>query len=182
MKKNLKNSLSLIFFLAHLFIAPTLRASDVHLIIPEHITPLSMGSYLEYVIDTNNAINIQNIPYIKELSRSDRDIPNYNAGTNPIWYKCTLINHSENDVFLINVANPSLDYIAFYYPTTNGQWDSTVYGNNLPFNVRKYDEANYLFDIRIPQQDTVVVFFKLVSSDISRFPASIGKTEAIFSV
>jgi signal transduction histidine kinase len=183
MKRNHKRLVGITLLFAHLFFGHTASAISGSNYVPinNHSTPMSIGSHLQYIIDTtNNFVTIQNIGSLTNLSQSDRDIPNYNAGTNPIWYKCAFINYSDDEQFLINVANPSLDNITFYN-LSNNKWDSIQYGNNSPFNNRKYAEPNFLFDIKIAKYDTAQIVFKLTSSDISRFPLSIGKPEVIFN-
>jgi signal transduction histidine kinase len=161
----------------------TLRAENFPttvLNLTDDTIPVSMGIHMEYFVDSIGDQSLNAVIASGVFSRSDRSIPNYNSGTKPIWYRCAIVNNSDNEDFFINVANPSLDRISFYFPADSGRWEETTSGNNLPFNNRKYKEANYLFDLHVDKQDTIVIYFKLLSSDISRFPVFIGKREAVF--
>jgi signal transduction histidine kinase len=140
-----------------------------------------MGAHMQFFIDTLANHDITSVVSEQGFIDSDRDIPNYNSGDNPIWYRCNIINRSQSRRFIVNVTNPAIDEVEFYYPDSANRYTKINYGSNRPFNQRKYLDANYLFDLNIAPDDTVMVYFRLLSADISRFPVSIGTTEVIFS-
>jgi len=144
-------------------------------------TPVKMGKHLQYLIDTSGALTIRSVTTNPGFINSDLDLPQYNNGHSPIWYRCSIINHSDNEEFLINVANPTLDEITFYAPDKNGNYTEIKYGEYLPFKSRKYLDPNYIFDLSTAKGDTATVYMRIRSTDFFRLPVFIGSSETIFS-
>lgn len=139
-----------------------------------------MGTSLQYLVDTTGTLKMEDIRNAgASLPASDRDIPSYNDGKSPVWYTCKIINQSNDDHFLINVANPTIDEISYYSPDANGAYHEITYGEFKPFSARKYAEPNYIFDLTAPRGDTTTIYIRIRSTDFYRLPIFIAKNENI---
>jgi len=171
-----------LLFILSLLTQPAVKADPIRILSIENSErSISISSSMQFYIDSSASYTIDNIASAP-FANTDVDIPNFNTGTKYIWYRCQLVNHSSGSDFLINVANPAIDEIDFYYPDGKGAFFKITYGSNRPFNQRKYQrEPNYLFDLKIAPNDTATLYFKFRSVDIARFPVSLGTPEMVFS-
>lgn len=171
-----------LLFILSLLTQPAVKADPIRILSIENSErSMSISSSMQFYIDTAASQNIHTIASAS-FANTDMDIPNFNTGGKPIWYRCSVVNHSSSQNFLINVANPAIDEIEFYSPDGHGGFNSTNLGSNRPFRERKYHrESNYLFDLNIAPNDTAMLYFRFQSVDIARFPVSLSTPEVIFS-
>lgn len=84
--------------------------------------------------------------------------------------KFTIRNQTNASDLIVEIAQPSLDYVAFFYLGGDKEWRAIKYGEAFPFYSRKYDYKNFMFDISIPPNATKTFFAKVKNGDPINIP------------
>lgn len=139
-----------------------------------------VGHLIEHYEDKSNTVQIKNIKGIK-FKKSTSKVPNFGISNSTYWLKISLTNKSSQTEFLLNLSQPIIDNITFYYPRSNNsnKYDSIVSGESLPFYNRKYKDPNFLFDININANQSNIYYLKISSREAIQIPLSIGSKEII---
>jgi len=174
----LQKKIYAIFYLIVVFGCNNITASD------SIINFLNQDSYIGRNLfifeDETSELALQQVQD-KEFVISESDVPNLGISNSTFWIRFNVTNETNEEELMLNLALPTLDEVVFYYKTEAGVYDSIVTGENLPFNNRKYDEPNYLFDLLIEHGQTEEIYFKISSKEAIQLPITIASKTKMFN-
>src|ERR1043166_9120283 len=106
----------LLIFITGLLLCNMAWAQTPMLSIEDSDQPLKAGSSLQVLIDSNGTMTFEQVREANGFFISGKEIPSFAYNDKPVWYKGTFVNKAARENFIINVANPVLDEVDFYYP------------------------------------------------------------------
>lgn len=136
------------------------------------------GSFL-ILEDTTNQLRINEVITSDQFVQSEQKVPNLGVSNSTFWLKFQLRNMTDEEDLILELAYPIIDEIEFYTTTTQGQYTVQKMGENKPFQQRKYNHPNYLFNISIAKNETQTYFMKIVSKEQIMVPIQVGSSKAI---
>jgi two-component system NtrC family sensor kinase len=130
--------------------------------------------------DKTNQLPFEDAVHQKFIS-TNKIIPNLGISKSTFWIKLPMVNKSANDLFLLNLSMPTIDFVEFYYPDDNKIYKSIDMGEHLPFSSRKYEDPDYIFDVSISTGQSKVYYLKIQSKEGVQLPMKIGLKEDILN-
>jgi len=124
---------------------------------------LELGKYLLYIEDKHREWTIKDIlsdDFNAKFKGTQQDIINLGFTESSYWLKLDVISKCNIDKeWLIELAYPHIDHIAFYVPDKTGQYRITQAGDSFPFSHREMDYSNCVFKLKIkPGEEKTIVF------------------------
>ncbi|RYY07613.1 MAG: histidine kinase, partial [Sphingobacteriaceae bacterium] len=90
-----------------------------------------------------------------------KDILNFQGSNSTFWLKITIKNNDYQNKSLIEIIQPFLNEVNFYYPLDNGYKEIKA-GELYPFNQRRFNQStNFVFDIDIKPGEEKTYFFEV---------------------
>ena len=144
---------------------------------------IPIGKQIKYFEDKTSSYNISSIQRLT-FEESHSKVLNFGITSSTIWLKIPIKNTTDESSFLLNLSQPLLDKISFYFPSDNGEtYDSIITGESFYFNTRKYKDPSFLFDVNIKSQQSAVYYIKISSKEPIQLPLTIGtKNNILFKV
>ena len=137
-----------------------------------------LGKQIEYLIDKENRITLENItePEIQKLFiRNNSNIPEFGYLENSIWLKLTLKdNHPLPEKWFLEFGYPLLDKIELYSKENNA-WKVKIIGDEFPFLDREIYYRNLIFTLSIPSNEVKTYYIKIKTSSAVILPLRIYK-------
>jgi two-component system, NtrC family, sensor kinase len=171
----IKNFIPLIFLLLNNFYS----YSNV-IEISSNTETVDISSSLLIYKDTSSLLSINEI-FDKPFVKHNQTVPNLGLSNSTFWVKITLKNLNPLENYLLEISLPTLDYIEYFSPDSNNKYNSILAGENLPFQQRKYQDPNYLFDIYIKQNETKTFYLKIKSNEGIQLPTKVGPKYSIIN-
>lgn len=109
----------------------------------------------------------------------DKEVPNLGFSKSAFWVKVTVCNKTSENILLMNLSLPTLDFVEFYYPNSVGTYTYVSMGEHLLFSQRKYDDPDYIFDLNIPHDSVATYYLKIISKEGIQLPITIGSQKNI---
>lgn len=141
---------------------------------------LDISSKLLIFEDDKQILSINDV-FEKEFILTKSKVPNLGFSKSNFWIKIPITNKTDIENLFLELSLPILDYIEFYSPVPNNQFELIKTGEEFPFNNRKYKDPNYLFDIHIPKGETKIFYLKVRSNEAIQLPIKIGTENIIFN-
>ena len=138
--------------------------------------------YLQESPDTRYTIEqISSAAYADSFKLAKQDALNFGYSKSPHWFKVVVEQQNrQNDEYLLELAYPPLDSVEFFYQDYQGQWQSHLTGDVLPFRERKIAFANYLFPIALATEGEQVYYFRVNSEGALTFPIKLKSAETAY--
>ena len=133
---------------------------------------VSIESSLQIFEDKSNKLAFDEIVN-QNFIASKSKVPNLGISKSTFWIKVVLLNKSNLDQFLLDLSLPTIDFIKFYFPSINNKYESIEMGEHLPFDNRKYDDPDYLFDLNIKAGESKTYYLKISSNEGIQLPIKI---------
>ncbi|WP_291725170.1 7TM diverse intracellular signaling domain-containing protein [Bernardetia sp.] len=124
------------------------------------------GNKVTFFEDVNHSYTLESILAQPDtlFKKVEQDIPNFANTTSTIWGKFTIENKSNKDKLLFELANPLLDSLTFFYPTSNGNYGKLELGAKYIFSVRPISLNNFVIPLDFENGNQVkTVYFKINS-------------------
>jgi len=139
--------------------------------------PKLLNSNLSYFQDTTSKMKIGQI-VVRDFTPITSGISN-----STFWIKFTVKNTSEDSLFILNLAAPTLDRVSLFIPIDieSNNFSSVLLGEELLFNQRAYLDPNYLFDIVLLKNVPKTIYFKIKSKEAIQLPIYLGTKNTIFN-
>ena len=131
-------------------------------------------SYLELKTDS---LGIEQVAGM-EFNPVRDDVPNFGISSSTFWIRVHLENRTTQTQYLLQVAQPILDFIEFYDPTDSGYRIIQV-GEDREFGERPYYDPNYLFPFDIRPGSSKTIYLKVKAKENVQVPMSVGVRQAI---
>lgn len=144
-------------------------------------TGLPIGTFCGFLEDPNNNLKIDQVIH-QNFSTSNIEVPNFGISNSSYWVKIELVNKSDLSNLIIRVNQPIIDEVEFYQDENNdGKFEKISSGEYLPFALRKYLSADYLFDINPSKGKSYTYFLKLRSKENLQVPISIESPQSTYN-
>lgn len=137
----------------------------------------NIGSQVLIFEDRSGELTINSIQE-KEFKVLNSNVPNFGVSESYFWVKIPITNNSDIFELLIEVSLPILDYIEFY-SFDGDSYKVKILGENFNFSQRKYEEPNYLFDVKIPKGSSKTYYLRVASNEAIQLPIRLGSKEMI---
>jgi signal transduction histidine kinase len=110
---------------------------------------------------------------------NESTVPNLGISRSAFWIKFQIKNFTESEHLLVKLSQPNIEDIAFY-DLKNSSSEESKSGLNYPYNQRKYDTHQYLFDIRLKKGETGTYLLRLKTTGQLQVPLSIGSYRTVY--
>jgi len=139
------------------------------------------GKNVYWYQDVTNKLNIEQLRRSPQLFKaSNLAVPNLGATSFNNWIKFTLVNDSEYDKVILDIANPIIDE-ADLYTISGNHIDSIKSSSHSPLRDRQYNHQFYLFDINLKKGTSVDCYLRLKSSQLFLAPLSLKTSSQILT-
>lgn len=133
--------------------------------------------YLEFSEDTISIESIENMEFIPV----NQDVPNFGISSSTFWLKVEVKNETDIHDFVLQVAQPILDYVEFF-EKKNGAYQSITLGEFKNFSERLYYDPNYLYAFEIEPGTVKTLFIKVKAKENVQVPMSIGSRQSMLAL
>ncbi len=141
--------------------------------------PALIGNYLYLIEDADGALTFEEIQKANTFRKLDDVVPNLNTSSSVFWLRFTVNDPNNITDLVLNIAQPVLDELTFYYPDSNGRYKEIEAGEQFDFSDRTYKEESYIFDIK-PKAEGSTYYVRIHSGEQLLLPLSIGKRQIVF--
>ena len=88
--------------------------------------PALLGKQLFVFVDSGGKSDINDIVTTGDFKPAGTDVPNLGVSDVTVWVKVPVNNQSRYRDIILEVENPLLDEVAFYYPGKNGYTEQLI--------------------------------------------------------
>ena len=124
------------------------------------------GRKVTFFEDKKNTYTLEKI-----LAQSDtlfkevrQNIPNFANTTSTIWGKISIKNTAQREL-LFEIANPLLDSLIFFYPTSTTNYDKLELGAKQVFSTRTFQLNNFVIPLSFENDNQTKTFYFKIRSD-----------------
>jgi len=135
-----------------------------------------IGNLMQYQL-TDTSVNSPARLNESEWESILTEVPNFNVTKKAVWLKFTLVNNQHQTEYIIDVAQPQLEYVEFFTESDDGQFSSQKSGFFQRFAQREIPNQNYCFPISVPYGQQRVYYLKILSGGQIQVPVYIGTPE-----
>ncbi|MGZ5491865.1 MAG: 7TMR-DISM family protein, partial [Nitrososphaeraceae archaeon] len=130
--------------------------------------------------DKSNDLSFEDI-LSKEFISTNKKVPNLGISKSTFWIKIPITNLTTLEHFLLDVSVPTIDFVELYFLDVNNHYSKIEMGEHMPFNSRKYDDPDYVFDVFISPGQFKVFYLKIQSNEGIQLPIKIGSEVSILN-
>ena len=142
---------------------------------------LQIGKNIYLLEDKTNNLTIDEILKSKNFKRSEKDVPDLGMSTSTFWVRITIKNISTENNLIIQVNQPILDKVTFYFnDLKTNKYCASSMGEYQSFKLRQYSTPDYLFDINIENGSEKTYYLKITSKEILQLPIFMGSSKSTF--
>lgn len=170
-----KKILASLWCLSLLFISTSVFAQNDGKVFQATEEPQLIGEHLYLLEDKEGTLSFDDVKDAEYLPL-DKEVPNLNTSSSYFWLKFTVSNPSDINSLVLNVAQPVLDELTFYYPDENGKYRKVEAGEKFDFDKRKYKEESYIFDLNTSDRP-ITYYVQIHSGEQLLLPFYIGKKQ-----
>lgn len=170
----MKRLLSLIFFIV--CVLPVFGVNDSIIRIDNPQKKMIKNHLFSYEDPTAFA-TYEEIKQGKKLIKMDRGTPNFGIKKSAFWFRFTIQNNSQQNLFL-EIANPVLSDVHFYDPLLSGQ-NPIREGQNIPYSQKEQLCTNIVFDLNLKPGTTKTYFLRVKSQTQIQLPLYIGARQEL---
>src|SRR2546428_1705722 len=148
----------------------------------DKIQKTPIGQNLSILEDKQGQLNIDKIVSRNDFIPSHQAIPNLGISSSTWWVKFTVNNQTDQNNIILELEYPTTDQVELYTPTALGKFEMTSNGGFKPYQDRKYDHQNFLFDLNVKPGQSQTFFLKLRASEQLQLPMYLGNYKNIAEV
>ncbi len=141
---------------------------------------VNIGKQLLVLEDKSNNLKAEDVLISNNFKPSEKDIPNMGLTTSSFWIKFFIKNSSNSNVLLLEVATPLIEEIEFYTIKDQKIIFKEKLGTFYPFYSRKFNSVNYIFELKIPQNQINTYLIKVKSKELLILPITLGSTTSVW--
>ena len=174
-------SLRSLLLLVSILCSSLSQSTEVTKIISSDLTELRrIGSNVEILEDRNGEFSPDSLFEADGFSQSKSEVPNLGITSSTFWIRFSIKNETPNDELLLELAYPIMDHVTFHQINENGIIESVQYGQDMSYEVRKYDHQNYIFDLNIQQGEQKTYLMSIKTGEQILVPLNVGTRQEIF--
>jgi signal transduction histidine kinase len=141
--------------------------------------PELIGKYLYLLEDKTGQLTFEDVRDAKNFALLDKEVPNLNTSSSVFWLRFEVENTSNINDLVLNVGQPVLDELSFYYKDSTGKFAVIDAGEQFSFGQRKYKEESYIFDLN-GEAGLHTYYLRIHSGEQLLLPIYIGKKQLVF--
>lgn len=109
-------------------------------------------------------------------------VTNFGISQNTNWIRFELFNNSDFNEVVLNLPNPIIDKVAFYFVRADGTIDSIRHDNFTPITNRQFNHQFYLHALPLKKQESVICYLKLNSNQQILAPVTLHSPKKVLSL
>lgn len=173
-----RGNFSLFLFLIITLSVPSLQAQTITLVDEHQVVHVKNNcSFLEFKEDTASIYTVEKMPFTPVV----KDVPNFGISSSTFWLKVDIKNETQERDYVLQVAQPILDYVEFFNKTDSG-FMSVDLGEHRTFKERLYYDPNYLFVFEIEPGSTKTLFVKVQAKENVQVPMLIASRQSMLAL
>jgi len=143
---------------------------------------VQLGTYLSVIEDKTAKLTLGDIleKNSTQWVRSLEEVPSHGYSSSSFWFKLELQFTPEavssGKQFMLEIENPRLNSIEYFYPTDEG-YKRKVFGNDYPFKTWEFDYRNVVIPLE-KSGESKVIFFRVNSVMSHTFPLKFWEYDA----
>jgi signal transduction histidine kinase len=142
-----------------------------------------IGKEVFYLEDAAGKLAFKDVRNATNFTQLKKDVANFQESKSTFWLKFTISNKNNSNKNYIEVVQPLLDVVDFYYPDSNKNYKVVTAGLRFPFHQRKYDEsANFLFDLDLKPGEQKTFFLKIKGQEQILVPIQVVSQHSLDTV
>lgn len=166
------------FALTILFFLNVLNGLQAQVVLGDRPQRQAIGNLMEFQLAD---------PEITNPAQLDRnafeaglpDVPNFNVTKKAVWLRFELTNNGSSDDYVIEVAQPQLEFVEFHIIDPTGKSTSVSAGFFQKYSQRTFANQNYCFPIKVPHGQQRVCYLKITSGGQIQVPVYVEKPDEL---
>lgn len=138
----------------------------------------NFGNQVELLVDANDNMSFDDVLNSTGFVKQTDKVLNLGITTNTYWIKIPVKNSSTKQNLFLDIKQPSIDEVTFYYPTSQG-YALKAESDSKPLSDRVFENQNYIFPLNLNSNESNIYYLKLRSGDHLMVPMSIAPQETI---
>ena len=119
-------------------------------------------------------------PDIQKLFQpNDKETPNFGFTNSIYWGKFTITNNNpDQQEWILELNYPLIDYIDFWIPDAEGNYDRRSSGYKLSFKNRELSYRNMTFQVHLEKGQSKEIYFRVETQSSMQIPLTLWTTKA----
>ena len=138
--------------------------------VPLGAESFDLRSNVEVLVDPEGRLTIEQIRKSGTFSRFEEPIVNLGITSDVCWIRAQILNTSDHDEWIAEIAYPPLDFIDFYYERPDGTVVRQRGGDRISFVNRFISFRNPNFRIELPAGEMTMVWVRVQTSSALQVP------------
>ncbi len=170
-------------FLFGLNLVSASAADPSVLILTEDVHVYLLGTYLEYLEDSQGTLSLEQVrsaEYEKKFKRGTQDVLNFGMTDSVYWLRLRVRNDAPvTTKWRLELNRPSMNTVVLYLPAgDHSQYSEKKTGYIYPFSTRDVQEESFVFRLPLPPHSEQVIYLQ-VRDQVMELPLRIWETEAM---
>jgi len=151
------------------------------IILTDSTKRLAFGKQIFY-LQGNKEYSFEDVIKIPDqFKQSTSDVPNLGISGFSTWITFDISNKSSSINYLLDITYPILDEVELFIPDSlNLHYSRILISEKQNFELRKYNDPNYIFDLLIPENSTRKFFLRIKSAEQIILPISVNKPVSLW--
>src|SRR5258708_20189381 len=137
-----------------------------------------IGDHVSVLEDPSNHLSFEAASVSPGYIPSKNQVPNLSLSKSDFWIKFSIKNASSENHLFLTIDYPILDLCEFYYPFNNKYLVQKL-NDTKPFNDRKYQHQNFVFDVYLQKNTTGTFYLRVHSSEQMVLPLILGTPQKV---
>ncbi|MGH8454378.1 MAG: response regulator [Nevskiales bacterium] len=142
---------------------------------------LDLNPFLEYLPDPDGRLGLDDVtraPHAEQFTRNHGGVFSAGYRASPHWFRLTLRRAAvaagpDDALRYFEIGFPMLDYLDVYLPKPGGGWTIIETGDQRTYSSRPIPSRNFVFPVRLPPGEPVMLYFHVHSADPQVVPVSL---------
>ena len=166
--------ISLFFFSSKHTVAADGETEAVHL--NSDVDKVLLTDELRILKDPEGELRIDDLvdpPYSWKFFPNEEGVPNGGLAADVYWLSFTVNSQSENRVWLLELANPSIDEAILYSPVPTGEYISEKFEKGISSSMDIHPHHHLVFDLNLMEAEASTYFLRVESKGAKYMPLTI---------
>ncbi len=173
----LRRTLQKIIISLVLLINVTAHAQDdIHsFVISDGFTSQALSSFNRYLEDAEGKLTLEELldPQAKlawQTHQSDTENNNFGYTSSVYWFHTKLINQSQTNDYVLEIAYPVIDHLDFYWVIDGEVLSHHTMGDKYPFDQRLIEHRNFLVPIEVSFGERANLYIRVKTTSSMQVP------------
>ncbi|HAD97580.1 MAG TPA: hypothetical protein DCG19_09245 [Cryomorphaceae bacterium] len=114
-----------------------------------------------------------------QFTPEEDNVPLYEGSEGCRWFRLPLVNHSGEDQLVLEIYNPTIDFVELHYRGPNGEWIVKRQGRSIPTPHWDFKLPNLLFELDIEDSASQDIYLRVQNPEQFSLPVNIGVKDEI---